>query len=151
MSNYLEVYFTGQQMSDFLATAILWASFLSGYHIPLEQPKVIPEPHSFFLQEACRGKESSKRPCNIVGLYLFNEDIYIDETLPDAEYNEVLVHELVHWLQHQNGKYFGYGMTCKEKIEREREAYAVEQRYITEIQHLNNKVPNLSDEAICGM
>lgn len=105
---------------------IAWAVHLSGYSAPEHAPDVQFEPHSFFVERVCGGKE-----CTAVGWYNDQGIIYIDEQYrnDDSEFaTSLIVHELVHYLQHQSGKYDS--KSCVDSVTREREAYHVQNEYI---------------------
>lgn len=111
-----------------LPVLLSWAVHLSDYPMPAEAPEVEFMPHSFFVEQACGGKE-----CTAVGWYNDNNVIYIDEkylTVDDTFSHSLLVHELVHYLQHRSGGFDP--LSCEESRAREREAYFVQNRYITQ-------------------
>jgi hypothetical protein len=99
-----------------LAILLSWASHLSGYPLPAETPEVRFESHPFFVENVCGGNE-----CNVVGWYNDADVVYIDERYRNLEggfASGLVVHEFTHYLQ--------------DSIEREREAYHVQNRYIIE-------------------
>ena len=86
-----------------LPVLLSWASHLSGYPVPDQPPTVRFEPHGFFVEHVCSGRE-----CNAVGWYNDRRVIYIDEKYRDDDdgfASSLLVHELTHYLQHQSGKF----------------------------------------------
>jgi hypothetical protein len=123
-------------MTDLYATLLSWAVTLSGYPAPAEPPLIVPEPHAFFVQQACHGQE-----CKVLGWYAGGRNLYIDDTL-DPENNlfasSVVVHEMVHYLQGvargddalQSGAAFTVAPSCEQVVHWEREAYAVQREYI---------------------
>ena len=56
-----------------LPILLSWAVHLSGYAKPAEPPSISFEPHSFFVERVCGGRE-----CNVVGWYNDEDVIYID-------------------------------------------------------------------------
>ena len=84
-------------MNEIYAALLSWAITLSGYPAPERPPTVIKQPHSFFVEKACHGRE-----CKVLGWYAGGTEIYIDDRL-DPEKNllasSIVVHEMVHYLQ----------------------------------------------------
>ena len=54
---------------DLLATLLSWAATLSGYPPPGDLPELSFQPHSFFVDEVCNGRE-----CRAVGWYNDGKD-----------------------------------------------------------------------------
>jgi hypothetical protein len=111
-----------------IAVLLSWASHLSGYPLPAAPPSVEFEPHGYFVEHACGGRE-----CRVVGWYNDEDVIHIDEKHRDdnsAFAASLLVHEMVHFLQHHSGR-FDSG-SCEDSLAREREAYRVQNHYIIE-------------------
>lgn len=113
-----------------------WAVFLSPYSA--ETPPVMVEvPHEFFVEEVCGGKE-----CNVLGWYNGHK-IYIQEKLSGRLLDEMIVHEMVHYLQDLSMNY--KDKSCKDSIIREREAYFVQGEYAIQAtgnlpRHVNSHV-----------
>ena len=116
-------------MDTLTATVLLsWASLLSGYPAPEVSPAIRFEPHSFFVERVCGGRD-----CRVVGWYNDDNVIYIDEKHRDDDSTfaaSLVVHELVHYLQHQSGEFDSH--SCEDSLRREREAYRVQNRYIVD-------------------
>ena len=115
---------------DALTVTVLlsWASHLSGYPAPDVPPSIEFEPHSFFVEHACGGTD-----CRVVGWYNDEDVIHIDEKHRDDESifaASLVVHEMVHFLQHHSGRFDS--LSCEDSLDREREAYRVQNRYIIE-------------------
>ena len=113
-----------------LPVLLSWASYLSGYPVPDQAPIVRFEPHSFFVEHVCGGRE-----CNAVGWYNDQRVVYIDDKYRDDDggfASSLLVHELTHYLQHQSGKFDSH--SCEDSLAREREAYYVQNNYILQSQ-----------------
>jgi Zn-dependent peptidase ImmA (M78 family) len=111
-----------------IAVLLSWAVMLSGYAEPERAPQLEYKPHAFFVDEACNGQE-----CEAVGWYNDAGVIYLDERMrsDDSSFvKSLMVHELVHYLQHLSGKYDSH--SCKDQIVREREAYAIQRIYMAE-------------------
>lgn len=113
-----------------LPVLLSWASHLSGYPVPDQAPTVRFEPHAFFVEHVCGGRE-----CNAVGWYNDQSVIYVDEKYlgDDSGFaSSLLVHELTHYLQHESGNFDSH--SCEDSLAREREAYYVQNNYILEAQ-----------------
>lgn len=122
--------------ANLCAALFSWAVSLSGLPAPAQPPEVVAEPHSFFVENACGGKE-----CRVYGWYAGGRKVYIEEHLkPDEDLvaASVVVHEMVHYLQgtSRNGGFPARGAAYNEKpgceaaIDMEREAYAVQREYL---------------------
>ncbi len=111
-----------------LAILLSWASHLSGYPMPHEAPEVRFEPHLFFVEHVCGGRE-----CNVVGWYNDADVVYVDERYRDLEdgfTTSLMVHEFTHYLQHKSGAFDS--LSCEDSIARERQAYYVQTLYVIE-------------------
>lgn len=113
---------------------LLIASHLSGYTIPSGAVPIVQETtRKEMAALACPGREPYW--CNVVGLHLNSvpDTVFVDaECTSDAlcsmqDEDEVLIHELTHWLQWHGGK---RGTDCHAHYEKEREAYYVENLFI---------------------
>ena len=123
-------------MNELYATLLSWAVTLSGYPAPERPPEVIPQPHSFFVEKACNGRE-----CKVMGWYAGGTAIYIDDRHDpekDLLASSIVVHEMVHYLQAvargdnlpKNGAAFGSMPTCQQFVRWEYEAYGAQREYI---------------------
>ena len=113
-----------------LPVLLSWAVHLSGYPAPDHPPEIVFAPHQFFVQHVCAGRE-----CAAVGWYDDQDVVYLDEKyrLRASGFSEsLIVHELVHFLQHQSGKFDS--LSCEDSRTREREAYRVQTSYILQAQ-----------------
>ena len=109
-----------------LPVLVSWTSHLSGHPMPDQPPIVGFEPHSFFAEHVCGGRE-----CDAVGWYNDQRVIYIDEKYRDDDGgfpSSLLVHELTDYLQHQSANFDSH--SCEDSLAREREAYHVQNSYI---------------------
>ena len=109
-----------------LPILLSWAVYFSDYPMPPAVPEVRFEPHSFFVQRVCAGRE-----CNAVGWYNDDLVIYIDESYRNVDGSfatSLIVHELTHYLQHLSGRFDSH--SCADSLRREREAYGVQNNYL---------------------
>jgi hypothetical protein len=127
-------------MEDLIAVLLSWAVHLSGFPAPPTAPRLVAQPHAFFVERACGGS-----PCQVWGWYAGGDEIYVDARLnpaTDLLAASVVVHELTHYLQAQagdSGLPAGSAATaptprpivdCTRVVELERQAYAVQQAFL---------------------
>ena len=104
---------------------------VSGY----PAPAVLPEVHRLPLVEIQR-RLCDGRQCRIKAYYHPESGVVLDETLDvqnDAFDRSIFLHELVHHLQKTTGKYDAVGSLCSRRISEEREAYEIQNRYLSQI------------------
>lgn len=114
-------------MDELMGILMSWAVLLSGYTAPAQSPQLVRVPASYLSAAACHG-----RPCKVMGWFPPGQQIYLDERLdPRASVyaSSVLVHEMVHYLQQESGK-FGTPHSCESTIAMEREAYAAQREFL---------------------
>lgn len=118
------------ELHSSMPTLLAWASTLSGYPIPETLPSITYCPHAFFSKQVCGGKD-----CKAVGWYNDQSVIYLDEKYQYADQddfaNSLLLHELVHFLQHHSGRFDS--LSCNDSLAREREAYAVQNDFLANV------------------
>ena len=115
-------------ISSVLPILLAWAVHLSDYGDPERLPTLHFKPHSFFVERVCGGRE-----CNAVGWYNDELTIYIDERYQHNNSSFVaslIVHELVHYLQHLSGHFDS--LSCEDSVLREREAYYIQNEYLVQ-------------------
>jgi hypothetical protein len=111
---------------EWLPALLGYAATLAGYPVPAALPRVSFQPHSFFVEHVCQ----HTRSCPVLGWYDDTYTLYLDERLRDcrtAMCRGIVVHELVHYVQHVSG---AYAEGCDPR--RENEAYAVQGAYLSE-------------------
>lgn len=109
-----------------IAELLIAVPALTGYPAPTQAPIVELIPHVELQEMACEG------PCEIRGWYPGGSTIYLDDRLdPDTSMwdRSIVVHELVHYLQEQDGA-FGAVPTCQRWFDREEEAYTVQRQWL---------------------
>lgn len=114
------------ELGALVAKLLLSASTLSGYAPPAAPPRVSVVTERELRAVGCSGQ------CSANGLYSPGRGILISDRLDpaaDVRARAVLLHEIVHYLQDLNGA-FGDLPSCERYLAREREAYAVENRYL---------------------
>lgn len=101
-----------------------WAIHLSRYEPIDGMPTIVFVDHTQLVDQACFGRE-----CQVLGWYNDSDVIYIDNRFKDSDTlfsRSLIVHELVHYLQHKSGQ---YTQSCPDVSAREAEAYWVQQEY----------------------
>ncbi len=118
------------ELHSSMPTLLAWASNLSGYPVPETLPRIAYRPRAFFSNRVCGGSA-----CTAVGWYNDQNIIYLHEKYryedQDDFANSLLLHELVHFLQHHSGKF--NSLSCDHSLAREREAYAVQNDYLANV------------------
>ena len=109
-----------------LVTELLLAvQILGGYGPPAEAPEVSFVSHDWLEIQACTG------PCQVYGWFPPGSTIYLDEQLAplkDMVARGILVHEIVHYLQNESGRFAGSD-TCERFERQEFEAYRIQYRW----------------------
>jgi hypothetical protein len=91
-------------------------------------PTVELESESWFSHRACK----DHIPCPVLGLYEDGDVVYIRNDLTDSAKDHVTVHEFVHYLQRESGR-FDLN-SCLDTDKREQEAFRVQSRFVAEVQ-----------------
>ncbi len=102
-----------------------WAVTMSPYSTDV-QPEVAFVPTWYLESVACGGE-----PCGVVGLYTDDDVVYVANDLPKYLMEEVLFHEIIHYLQDKSGS-FTSG-ECDDNYAREVEAYSLSQRWVVDV------------------
>jgi hypothetical protein len=112
-------------MNEWALYIMTWAAQLSGYPAADTLPQVQWKSESWFSHRACK----DHIPCPILGLYEDGDVVYLREDLTDSAKDHIAVHEFVHYLQHQSGR---FDLTsCLDTDKREQEAFRVQSRFIS--------------------
>lgn len=113
-------------LGKLVAELLLAIQAISGYAVPPEPPQVAFLPHQVLVERACG------RPCQIYGWFPPGDTVYLDDRLDplsDPRARAILVHELVHFLQQEEGTY-RVPAGCTAWLEREREAFDIQIRWV---------------------
>ncbi|MDP6951314.1 MAG: hypothetical protein QGF53_01005 [Alphaproteobacteria bacterium] len=109
-----------------IVSFLLLIESMLGYPPPQDMPPITRMPASELAERVCGA------PCPVEAAFIAGEGILLDDALDidgDAYAQSVLVHELVHVVQHANGTHAE--MTpCRRHTVREYEAYAVQEEYL---------------------
>jgi hypothetical protein len=115
-------------MNELYAILLSWAVTLSGYPMPEQQAEIVRVSHMYLVERACAGRE-----CKVMGWFPPGRTIYLDERLNPQDNllaASILVHEMVHHLQHEAGRLDPAKWSCENSIQLEREAYAIQREFL---------------------
>lgn len=104
---------------------MLAIQILGGYEPPAKAPNVAFVSDEWLTEQACSG------PCQVYGWFPPGSTIYLDEKLDpldDMVARGILMHEIVHYLQNESGRFAGSD-TCERFERREFEAYRIQYRW----------------------
>lgn len=114
-------------LTDLVAELFAAIKLLSGYPVP----DILPDVHVVSPAEIqsmlCKG------PCGIKAFYLPGKGIFVSENedpTRDASTRSILLHELVHHVQHLSGRYEAILEPCDRWYSKEREAYQLQNAYL---------------------
>lgn len=128
----------GQQLLDYAAK-------FSGYTVPKGVvPRVVYLTDRQIAGLVCGAPDAE---CAVEGVYFGGPNVYVQAGLEDAHRRSVIVHEFVHWLQRQSGR-FSAERTCLSQQLEEREAYAAQNKYLKEVEHSTDF--SYPPVAVCG-
>lgn len=115
-------------MKAIVVGLLAWMGAHSDYPAANDAPAIALVPHSYMEDLVCGA------PCDVLGVYPDGNVVYIDQAL-EPETNicarSVILHELVHFLQHRSEKYVNLGPVLRQHV-REIEAYAFQRIYLEE-------------------
>ena len=113
-----------------LLPLLVWASRLSGYPVPEGLPIVEEVTQAWMHERACPHSVN----CPFFAIYDDSVDtVYLLPGLTWRAQDNLVVHELVHFLQDRSGQFTE--RTCENVAQREREAYHVQRIYIWMVQN----------------
>lgn len=113
---------------EYVLPLLLWAAKASGYAVPEQPVNVVSVSYEWMQKRACV-RENCRPP---FGLYDDKDVIYIGDWVTEKARDHLLVHELVHFLQHHSHTELN---SCIAVYHRELEAYRVQNLYIREVQN----------------
>jgi hypothetical protein len=115
-------------LRDLIVELFTAIRLLTGYPVPDELPQIHRAPAHVLSQKICG------RPCPVKAFYHPEMGVYIDETLrieDNAYERSILLHELVHYVQHTTGKFSAVSGFCNRKSAEEMEAYKIQNMYLS--------------------
>lgn len=116
-------------LQPLIARLLLNISALSRYPIPDRLPDVHVVPASEIQQRVC------DKPCRARAFFVPGEGVFIDASLnlTGNMYDQsILVHELVHALQHVNGRFSYEENGCARYAAEEVEAYDIQNKFLSQ-------------------
>lgn len=147
--------------ADIIVELIAWAVVLSGYEMPNDMPMVYWRPHEHFVEKLCDGVDTKIHPCTARALYNDEKAAIISLNTKYWEINKewspyqrsIVLHEMVHYLQHMTGKYDGYTdwpveKLCEARRFRQIEAYQTQDKYMLAVYGVRRLLPRYYDS--CG-
>ena len=112
-----------------VSSLLLNISSISSYPIPAKPPDV-------FLIGAAQVQERVRsKPCRARAFFAPGEGIFLDASLDlkgDFYERSILVHELVHFLQHASGRFDAEKGPCARHSAEETEAYDIQNKYLSQ-------------------
>lgn len=118
------------EVSSLVAELFVTINLLSGYPIPERVPQVRFVPQSAMQEMICKG------PCAVKAFYTPEKGVLMDEKLDvrdDTWSRSILLHELVHHLQHESGKFEALDTPCHRWQAKEVEAYEIQHKYLKKL------------------
>lgn len=113
-------------MKALMAGLLSWVSLYTGYEVPGKVPDIVFANHEKMARLACQ------EDCPALGFFHPSRVIYLDIVLkPETNLcaRSVLVHELVHVMQHDNGSFYDYDAHTR-WILREKEALIIQKKFL---------------------
>ena len=112
---------------EVVASLFLIVSELSGYAGPREMPRLQLLSVSEMQEQLCKGA------CGVRAFYLDGKGIYLRDDLDvvnDLKSRSILLHELVHHVQHESRRFDALS-PCEKWFAREEEAYRIQNAYLS--------------------
>jgi hypothetical protein len=118
------------EVSSLVAELFVTINLLSGYPLPEQMPQVRFVPLATMQEMICKG------PCAVKAFYTPDKGVFVDEKLDvreDTYSRSILLHELVHHLQHVSGKFEALDTPCLRWQAKEVEAYEIQHKYLKKL------------------
>ena len=112
---------------EVVTSLFLTVSQLSGYAGPKEMPRLSVLSTAEMHEQLCKGS------CGVRAFYLDGKGVYLRDDLDfvnDLKARSILLHELVHHVQHESGKFEALE-PCERWLAREDEAYRIQNAYLS--------------------
>lgn len=132
-------------VEGFVKKAVLY----TGYSLPNRLPKIYKMEHRELARLLCNGM-------NCPAYAYFDRrtrDIYIDSRLKVMENmaaQSFVIHEIIHYLQYRNGKMKKQNMRCFDRMDLEREAYEVQNRFLAKNGYVIQAMNTRTLQLMCG-
>jgi len=131
---------------ELLRELTLEAVSITGLAMPKALPPVVLADKETVARYACAGK------CRAAGAYHPRYGVAIDRSLDplnDDLARSILLHELVHYLQHENQLYADK-TDCARWFKREEHAYSAQQQYLRKVQSTSHVAISLNNPCEAG-
>lgn len=116
-------------MEKLVAVLLAWIHATAGYAVPESAPRVEFVQARLIADIMC----DSQPKCPVLAMYLHGDTIFLDDRL-DVHGNDyhtsILLHELVHYVQQQSGRFTEND--CENWIKEEQEAFRVQAAWLRE-------------------
>ena len=116
-------------MEALVAVLLLWIHATAGYRVPDTPPHVEFVQPRLIADIMCDGQPK----CPVLAMYLHGDTIFLDDRLEvygNDYHTSVLLHELVHYVQQQSGR-FKEG-DCDSWVKEEQEAFRIQGTWLRE-------------------
>ena len=116
-------------LAPLVAELLTTVHLLSGYPAVSIQPEIHRLPQALIAEKACH------KPCGVRAYYRPDWGVLLDESLnveSDSFDRSILLHELVHHVQAVKGRFDTMPNACDRWNAAEREAYALQNRFLAE-------------------
>ena len=118
-------------LSSLVVELFTTIQLLGGYSVPQSSPEIHVVPHAVIEEKICRSQ------CRrIKAFYHPDWGVYVDESLDlagDKFDRSILLHELVHHVQHAAGAFEMLPSDCQRRNAEEQEAYLLQNKYLAAI------------------
>jgi hypothetical protein len=116
-------------MDALVAVLLAWIHATTGYAVPDALPRIALVQPRLIADIMC----DAQPRCPVLAMYLHGDTIFLDERL-DVDGNDyhtsILLHELVHYVQHQSGRFAEND--CESWIKEEQEALRTQAAWLRE-------------------
>jgi hypothetical protein len=116
-------------MDALVAVLCAWIHATAGYTVPDPLPRIAFVQAHLIADIMCDGHPR----CPVLGMYLRGDTIFLDDRL-DVHGNDyhtsILLHELVHYVQHQSGRFAE--SDCESWVKQEQEAFRIQIAWLRE-------------------
>lgn len=118
-------------LSSLVVELFTTIQLLASYPVPQSSPEIHVVPHVVIEEKICRSR------CKRIKAFYHPEwGVYLDESLDlagNAFDRSILLHELVHHVQHAAGAYEMLPSDCERRNAEELEAYKIQNKYLASI------------------
>ena len=121
---------------EYASLASLVAELLTTVHLLSGYPAVSNQPEIHRLSQAALAEKVCHKPCGVRAYYRPDWGVLLDESLnveSDSFDRSILLHELVHHVQAAKGRFDTMPNACDRWNAAEREAYALQNRFLAEV------------------